>query len=102
MSTYADDVSLRFESEIYCSIILRMKDDLPYFNNNDYWEICDIIRNHNKFCENVHSLIWGMSHFCDSTDPILIESTLTVIRGLYHKSIDAHGRFLRVILPYIN
>ena len=94
-------LALQRESTFYCSVLLKMRGDLPFFNNNRYWEICDIIRIHHDFCDNIHSLIWGMSHFSDSADIQLVESCLTVIRGLYHKALNAHAKYLRSILPFV-
>ena len=93
--------ALRSESLLYCSILCKMGEDLPFFNNNEYWVICSLIRGHKNYCESVHSAIFGVDKFCDGTDAVFTRSSLIVIRGLYNQAIVSHGIFLRQIIPYI-
>ena len=101
MSVEENARQLQMESTFYCSVLLKMRLNLPFFNNNQYWEICDIIRLHHDACDNVHSLIWGIAHFCDKNDNQFLNSCLIVIRGLYRRAIVAHGKYIRAILPFV-
>ena len=95
------EMSLSSECALYCSVITKMGEDIPFFNNNNYWEITSIIRRHKAFCENIHSVIYGINYFCINSDLDYYESSLSVVRAMFKQALEVHGEFLRKITPYI-
>ena len=86
--------NFKSETEFYLSVLDTMTTVEVPFNNDHYWQIHDYIRHHKTACENLHSLIWGLSFQTVSDNDPFTDHAIFCIRKLYRKALIGHELFL--------